>query len=160
MAKKSKDRKGNQMTITFGEFDNDVYDYLQDIRNASALVRHLVRQYMSGNPIPVRVIEADKDEELHEEASHNNETHEEDSHDEEHQEEKKVKKTIKTTKNKDSKRKTTKSKVSKTEKPQKENTSDEVSADKDENTEMSQEEKNKKAKEIIKTLNFELDSDK
>lgn len=40
-----------QMTISFGEFDDDVYNFLQSQKNASALVRRLVRGYMGGNVV-------------------------------------------------------------------------------------------------------------
>lgn len=43
--------KRKRLTVTFGEYDDDVYEYLKSNKNASALVRHLVRGYMSGNPV-------------------------------------------------------------------------------------------------------------
>lgn len=35
-----------QKTITFGEYDDDVYEFLEKEKNASALIRRLVRVYM------------------------------------------------------------------------------------------------------------------
>lgn len=40
-----------KMSIGFGEYDTDVYDFLQGQKNASALVRHLVRNYMNGTQV-------------------------------------------------------------------------------------------------------------
>lgn len=40
--------KRKQMMISFGAYDDDVYDFLQSNKNASALVRMLVRAYMRG----------------------------------------------------------------------------------------------------------------
>lgn len=36
------------MMISFGAYDDDVYEFLQNNKNASALVRMLVRAYMRG----------------------------------------------------------------------------------------------------------------
>lgn len=44
--------KRTQMTISFGEYDDDVYNFLQGQKNASALIRRLVRGYMGGNVAP------------------------------------------------------------------------------------------------------------
>lgn len=40
-----------RITVTFGEYDDDVYDFLQNQKNASALVRYLVRLHMNNEPI-------------------------------------------------------------------------------------------------------------
>lgn len=40
------------MMISFGAYDDDVYEFLQSNKNASALVRMLVREYMRGGNIP------------------------------------------------------------------------------------------------------------
>lgn len=40
--------KRKQMMISFGVYDDDVYEFLQNNKNASALVRMLVRAYMGG----------------------------------------------------------------------------------------------------------------
>lgn len=40
-----------QKTITFGEYDDDVYEFLDKEKNASALIRRLVRAYMYENNI-------------------------------------------------------------------------------------------------------------
>lgn len=53
--------KRKRLTVTFGEYDDDVYEYLKSNKNASALVRHLVRGYMSGNPV-IAVEKAKSDE--------------------------------------------------------------------------------------------------
>lgn len=44
--------KRTQMTISFGEYDDDVYNFLQSQKNASALIRRLVRSYMGGSGVP------------------------------------------------------------------------------------------------------------
>lgn len=41
--------KRKQMMISFGAYDDDVYEFLQENKNASALVRMLVRNYMNNN---------------------------------------------------------------------------------------------------------------
>lgn len=46
MARPKKNDKKDKMTLSFTEFDEDVYDYLAESRNASALVRFLVRSHM------------------------------------------------------------------------------------------------------------------
>lgn len=38
--------KRTQMTITFGEYDDDVYNFLQRQKNASAFIRKVIRAYM------------------------------------------------------------------------------------------------------------------
>ena len=43
--------KRKQMMISFGAYDDDVYNFLQENKNASALVRMLVRGYMRGENI-------------------------------------------------------------------------------------------------------------
>ena len=45
--------KRTQMTISFGEYDDDVYNFLQGQKNASALIRKLVRDYMNGSSAPL-----------------------------------------------------------------------------------------------------------
>ena len=46
------------MMISFGAYDDDVYEFLQNNKNASALVRMLVRAYMGGGnaslPAPIK----------------------------------------------------------------------------------------------------------
>ena len=52
--------KRKQMMISFGAYDDDVYEFLQNNKNASALVRMLVRAYMGGGnaslpaPAPIK----------------------------------------------------------------------------------------------------------
>ena len=46
------------MTISFGEYDDDVYDFLQAQKNASALIRRLVRAYMGGSSAPAPIQES------------------------------------------------------------------------------------------------------
>ena len=41
------------MMISFGAYDDDVYEFLQNNKNASALVRMLVRNYMRGENTPL-----------------------------------------------------------------------------------------------------------
>lgn len=48
MARTRKSGKKDRMTFSFTEFDEDVFDYLDNHRNASALVRFLVRNHMNG----------------------------------------------------------------------------------------------------------------
>ena len=48
---KSKEKK-DRITISFTEFDEDVYDFLKGQRNASALVRQLVRNFKNNTPMP------------------------------------------------------------------------------------------------------------
>ena len=43
--------KRKQMMISFGAYDDDVYEFLQNNKNASALVRMLVRAYMGGGNV-------------------------------------------------------------------------------------------------------------
>lgn len=43
--------KRKQMMISFGAYDDDVYEFMQNNKNASALVRMLVRAYMRGENI-------------------------------------------------------------------------------------------------------------
>ena len=47
------------MMISFGAYDDDVYEFLQNNKNASALVRMLVRAYMGGGnvslPAPTQI---------------------------------------------------------------------------------------------------------
>lgn len=43
--------KRKQMMISFGAYDDDVYEFLQNNKNASALVRMLVRAYMAGGNV-------------------------------------------------------------------------------------------------------------
>lgn len=43
--------KRKQMMISFGAYDDDVYEFLQNNKNASALVRMLVRAYMRGENV-------------------------------------------------------------------------------------------------------------
>ena len=38
----------SRMLLSFTEYDEDVYDYLKSLRNASALVKNLVRAHMYG----------------------------------------------------------------------------------------------------------------
>lgn len=45
--------KRNQMTLSFGEYDDDVYDYLQGLKNASGLIRQLVRVHMQKDNIVI-----------------------------------------------------------------------------------------------------------
>ena len=42
---------GRTLTISFGEYDDDVKDFLSNQKNASAFIRHLVRAYMNGQQI-------------------------------------------------------------------------------------------------------------
>lgn len=52
--------KRKQMMISFGAYDDDVYEFLQNNKNASALVRMLVRAYMGGgNASPSTPIKQD-----------------------------------------------------------------------------------------------------
>lgn len=50
--------KRKQMMISFGVYDDDVYEFLQNNKNASSLVRMLVRAYMGGEnvslPAPIK----------------------------------------------------------------------------------------------------------
>lgn len=48
MARTRKSGKKDRMTFSFTEFDEDVFDFLDNHRNASALVRFLVRNHMNG----------------------------------------------------------------------------------------------------------------
>lgn len=43
--------KRKQMMISFGAYDDDVYEFMQNNKNASALVRMLVRAYMRGENV-------------------------------------------------------------------------------------------------------------
>ena len=43
--------KRKRLTVTFGEYDDDVYSFLQNQKNASALIRYLVRLHMNNEPI-------------------------------------------------------------------------------------------------------------
>lgn len=60
--------KRKQMMISFGAYDDDVYEFLQNNKNASALVRMLVRAYMGGGSVspvaqtatPTKVSETNK----------------------------------------------------------------------------------------------------
>lgn len=60
--------KRKQMMISFGAYDDDVYEFLQSNKNASALVRMLVRAYMGGGNVspmaqpitPAQVVETNK----------------------------------------------------------------------------------------------------
>lgn len=58
------------MTLSFGEYDDDVYYYLQGLKNASGLVRQLVRVHMSQNNVqttekPLKpTVKEDKNDEI------------------------------------------------------------------------------------------------
>lgn len=57
--------KRKQMMISFGVYDDDVYEFMKNNANASALVRMLVRQYMNGQGIsstPMQPIQKTVDE--------------------------------------------------------------------------------------------------
>lgn len=45
--------KRKRITVTFGEYDDDVYNFLQEQKNASALIRYLVRAYMTNESVMV-----------------------------------------------------------------------------------------------------------
>ena len=59
------------MMISFGAYDDDVYEFMQNNKNASALVRMLVRAYMRGEngspsvsapaPTPVNTSQVDSE---------------------------------------------------------------------------------------------------
>lgn len=46
--------KRSQMMISFGAYDDDVYNFLQNEKNASAFIRMLVRNHMSGSSAPTQ----------------------------------------------------------------------------------------------------------
>ncbi|EOU2097110.1 hypothetical protein C0L75_03055 [Clostridium perfringens] len=52
MARPKSTEKKDRITISFTEFDEDVYDFLKGQRNASALVRQLVRNFKNNTPMP------------------------------------------------------------------------------------------------------------
>ena len=59
--------KRKRITVTFGEYDDDVYNFLKSNKNASALVRHLVRLYIKNVPIePIPTCEMSKNEPIEE----------------------------------------------------------------------------------------------
>ena len=45
--------KRKRITVTFGEYDDDVYNFLQSQKNASALIRYLVRAYINNESVVV-----------------------------------------------------------------------------------------------------------
>lgn len=48
MARPKLSNDKSRMLISFTEYDEDVYDYLKSLRNASALIKSLVRAHMYG----------------------------------------------------------------------------------------------------------------
>lgn len=66
--------KRTQLTVTFGEYDDDVYWYLRNKRNASGFIRRLVRTYMSGESVEFEKLKNERILEMSELIKNHNET--------------------------------------------------------------------------------------